>query len=436
VLGSGVYYVKATHAPDVQALGEIKDVRATVTGTGVVAPAQNPDLAFVSGGRVTHVYVEVGDTVGKGQTLATLDVSTLAASREQAAANAAAAEAKLADMKAGARDVDVEAKKTLVAQSETNLQNTYTTATTHMQQAYGKSFSGVSQYTDALFNQPNTVNPTVVFTSSNGQAASELSATRVDIQNMFPVWQSEVNQLSIASTSADVEDALTKAVSHLQTVRQYNDKVSVALSTVIPSATFNQAASTAAQVSAATYRDVIYAAIAQLQADQQQIANQKIAIQAAKDSLNQVTAGATKEQIAAQEAAVRAAYASVQSFDSQIRNNTIVAPFSGVVASVRIKIGDIAGSNTPAIALNARGAQQVIASFSEIDITKVHVGDAAQVTLDAYGNDRIFPATIVSVDAAPSTVGGATGYRATVQFDKNDTAIATGMTANITIQTK
>jgi multidrug resistance efflux pump len=153
-------------------------------------------------------------------------------------------------------------------------------------------------------------------------------------------------------------------------------------------------------------------------------------VRLATDALNQVKAGSTAEQIAAQKAVVAAAHASVSGIDAQIRNNIIIAPFSGTVASVHVKTGESVAANTEIISLNPASALQVAVYFSEIDITKIHVGDAAHVTLDAYGDSRAFSARVVTVDSAPSTTGG---YKATLQFTESDSAITAGMTANITI---
>ena len=70
-------------------------ITKTVSSSGTVEPAQTADLNFASAGRVTAVDVTVGQTVTDGQTLATIDDSTLAATLAQAQATLANDQAQL-----------------------------------------------------------------------------------------------------------------------------------------------------------------------------------------------------------------------------------------------------------------------------------------------------------------------------------------------------
>ena len=434
-IASAWYYRSATRIP-VPGVGNEGAGVLEITGAGTVEPSENPDLSFAAGGRVTSVTARVGNTVYRGQTLASLDTSALAAQRAQASANVEAAQARLAQLQAPARTEDVSAKQTAIAQANAALTNLYATIATGISQAYDKSFSGLSQNTDTLFNQANSNNPTLVFYNTNGTTASAAISARINALNELTTWQSETAALSSAASHGQIDSALVTSLSHLQILRSYGDALLTALSGAVPSNTFSQSSITAAQISVASYRDSINALISALQSDQQQITSGKLAIQSATDALAQVTASATPAEIAAQQATIAAAQANVQSIDAQIRNEIIVAPFSGTVASVGVKTGDIVAANTPAISLNPESALQIVIYFSEIDVTKIHVGDTAQVTLDAYGNARAFQAQVVSIDSAPSKTGAnasGTGYKVTLQFAKSDPAITSGMTANIII---
>ena len=64
----------------------------TVSGSGTIAPAKQADLDFAVSGRVTAVKVEAGDTVDKGDVLATLDTVSLDAALASAKAQREAAE--------------------------------------------------------------------------------------------------------------------------------------------------------------------------------------------------------------------------------------------------------------------------------------------------------------------------------------------------------
>ena len=431
---SGIYYVVSTRtlSPTLASptMGSIEEV---VTGSGTVEPAQNPDLAFVSGGRVARVNVAVGQTVYAGQLLASLDTSTLAAQRANAEANLASQQAKLASMQAGPRAVDTQAKQTAIDQANQSLSNTYINVVANITDAYDKAHSGVSSDTDTLFNQPNSPSPTLVFNTTDNQAGSDATNGRAQANNTFANWNTSLQGITGASTPQQLDAALTQAIANLQTIRDFSGKVLASLNSAIASNNFSQAQITAAQTSVGALRDTVNGLILNLQGVQQQLSNNKLAVQSAQDALNQVLAGSTPQDIAAQQAQVDAASANVALYDAQISNSVVVAPFSGTVSSVRVKSGDIVAANTPAISLNPEGALQISVYLNEVDAAKVRVGNKASVTLDAYGSLQPFDAVVASIDRSPTMQNNVPGYKATLQFAGSDPRITSGATANVTI---
>jgi hypothetical protein len=364
--------------------------------------------------------------------LATLDSSTLAAQRAQAVAAQKAEEAKLSQMQGGPRQVDISAKQTAVSQAQLSLQNAYGTVADALNDAYGKTYGAVHTDTDTLFSNPDSANPTLIFMTSNSQTSSETVAARTSTNQDLANWKLELSALS--SNTALLESALSKGLSHLALERDYANTVTEALASAISTTAFPQSSINASIAAAGTMRDAIAARITALQTLSQQIAADKLAVQSAQNALDQTLAGSTKEEIAAQAASVEAARANVASLDAQIAKTVISAPFGGTVSSVRIKKGDNATPDTPAISLTPSGTLQVSAYFSETDAAKIATGTRAEVTLDAYGSGRVFSATVSEVDRSPTQQNGVPAYKATLQFDEEDPAISPGMTANVTIK--
>jgi macrolide-specific efflux system membrane fusion protein len=65
------------------------DLVQEVSVTGTVKPAQEVDLAFERSGKVSEIYVKVGEPVATGEVLAVLDNSELSAKLAQARASLA-----------------------------------------------------------------------------------------------------------------------------------------------------------------------------------------------------------------------------------------------------------------------------------------------------------------------------------------------------------
>jgi len=145
-------------------------------------------------------------------------------------------------------------------------------------------------------------------------------------------------------------------------------------------------------------------------------------------------AGSTPQDISAQEAQVKSAAADVAAAQAQLNKTFISAPFSGIVTVVDAKAGKIVSPNTPEISMISTGAFQIESYVPEINIALIAVRDKASVTLDAYG-EKIFPASVVSIDPAETVRDGVSTYRAMLQFDAQNPLIKSGMTANVSITT-
>ncbi|MGH3780998.1 MAG: efflux RND transporter periplasmic adaptor subunit [Pseudonocardiaceae bacterium] len=97
-------------------------IRQTVSATGTIEPAQQADLSFGVSGQVTAVPATVGEQVGSGQTLATVDAASLPSALAQAHAAVASAVAKVAaDRAAGASAAQVTADDAALASAEAQL---------------------------------------------------------------------------------------------------------------------------------------------------------------------------------------------------------------------------------------------------------------------------------------------------------------------------
>jgi multidrug efflux pump subunit AcrA (membrane-fusion protein) len=102
----------------------------TVSADGTVAAAETDDLSFTSAGTVTAVNVKAGQTVKKGQVLATIDSAALESSVAEAESNVADAQATLSD------DTDADASDEQLAADESAL-TTAQDALSNAQEALG-----------------------------------------------------------------------------------------------------------------------------------------------------------------------------------------------------------------------------------------------------------------------------------------------------------
>lgn len=427
-VASLTYYLIESAPPKV-AIASVQKGTVTddVTATGVVSPVQNPVLSFESGGQVRRVTVQAGNTVHAGAVLATLDTGVLSASLS-------AAEARLNELESGPRGTDIAGQQTAVQTAKQSLSNTYTNFPVSLQSAETKAETSVDA-TDVLFDYSTHANPALSVPISSANANNYNLKITVDSERqalvpMLTQWKADIATAN-PSNPEQLQQLANESVANLNQVNQYMSDLEAALNEAQVSPSFSEAQQAADLTLVDNARDTVNGQITAINAAAQSISTQQLAIQSAQDSLNQKLAGASVQEIAAQQA-------SVAGIEAQIRQQEIIAPFTGKVASVSIKPGDVVSPNTQAIALIPNGNFEVDVYLPENQIANLKVGNPVTVTLDAYGANRTFPASVATIETSPSidpnSPGGTTGgYKVTVVFDQADPAIANGMHANVTI---
>src|SRR3989344_4794027 len=124
---------------------------------------------------------------------------------------------------------------------------------------------------------------------------------------------------------------------------------------------------------------------------------------------------------------------SLQDAKNNLSDYYIRAPFDGLITNTDAKVGEIAAVNAPLVTLMSANIFQIESYVPEMNIALIHLGDMAKVTLDAYGEDILFGAKVVSVDPAETIRDGVSTYKIKLQFDGPDDRIKSGMTANVSI---
>lgn len=92
IIGGTIYHSRSGVTAVTTAKITRQDLASVVTGTGQIKPKNYVNIGATAFGRITHLYVQEGDHIKKGQTLATIE-------SVQPAATVAAQEANIASMK-------------------------------------------------------------------------------------------------------------------------------------------------------------------------------------------------------------------------------------------------------------------------------------------------------------------------------------------------
>lgn len=381
--------------------------------TGKVIAAKNVDMGFETSGRVSKVNVKVGDRVKKGQVLASLENGDYASALQKNYA-------LLKDLQSGSKQGEVGLSANELENAKRELALSTQSLTDQLRDIYSKADDAIRFKVDNSFRNPRSVNPEFMYwIDQNPALQASLSAQRLKIGEMLSAWSKNTS----ISNLAQIRQYITATQSFI------ND-ANTAISTVserVSATDSTYADVTAKKTDIASARTSFAAAVASLNQAEISYNNSVNGLTLAEQRYSVKTTG-TNTDLDIQRA-------NLQSAQAMIAKTIIRAPFDGVITKVDIKEGEISSPNTPILGLLNDGEYQVETYVSENDVAKLAVGQTAKVSLDAYGRDVFFTATIISVDPAETLKDGVSTYRTKLQFAEKDERIKSGMTANISIET-
>ncbi len=370
-----VYFATRPAAPEVPETVTVRRGKLvqSVEATGSVKPGREFSLDFDQPGRVTVVRAQIGDRVKAGDVLAEIDATTLdlQVARAKAAYNMAVA--NLAVRQAGEIPESIKLADAELRRAEASL-------------AESQLRLDATRQTSEL---------------SIRMAQIGVEAKQLALDEARSAQPGVVSYVSVRAA----ELALTQAQYELQNAR-LNAQTGVN-------------SQEAAVAVAAAGRD---AARAGLDAKRAQLrAVDKAPLDAA---IAEAKAGLSLAEASRAQAALR-------------------APVDGVITDVAVSEGESSSPRTTtAYQPQGTSAVKMISIYAEVevdvaesDVAKLKVGQAAEVTLDAFGDDRTFAGTLVWISPAETTVQDLVYYKARVALTEQNNDIRPGMTATAKIMT-
>lgn len=361
--------------------GEIKhvvtrgDITDTLVLSGKVEPVDRVEMAFATSGAVERVYKQNGDTVRAGEKIVELDNSSLRASLADAMAR-----------------LDIEKAEAEVSNAELDqaVLNAYAKLLSDDLVAYSKD-------PDVALDQSPVI--------SGSYEGSREGEYKVDVEFSNNNSQRKIRYSGLESGTIDILDYKAVPLGNNGLFIKFDE-------------------------GEAAIGDTWRVSIPNVEGDSY-VANLS-AYKAALASRDAAQSENVSDEIS--KARIKQAEAQVAGINADIEERILRAPFNGVVSKVDISRGEIASSGTIVATVISPDSYQVKVQVPEVDIVNMVPGLVANITLDAYGKEVIFPAKVFSVDQSETKVDGVTIYEAKVLFDQGDPRILSGMTANIEIK--
>jgi HlyD family secretion protein len=408
VIGGGYWFFARSSGAPYQFITVTRgSITETVSATGNTTPTKSVSLGFQNSGTIARVNYNLGDQVTAGAIIAELNTANLSAALQQAQANLAVAQANLASLQVGTRPEQLAIDQSAVTQDQDALANAITSA-------YAVSDSAVHTDADQFFINPRNSNAALTFIVPDAALTNTVVQERVALEPVLVAWN--------AGTTA------TQAMQNLTQVGAFLNDVAAALTETQPSESLPIATLNAYESSIAEARTGVAGALTAL-------TSAETALTSAEGTLTLAIAGSTAQDIASQQAQVDEAQAGVASAEANLQNAEIIAPIGGVLTQQDAKVGQQTSPGVSLVSIIGNGGFEVDTGVSDTDVGKLAVGDAATMTLDAFPNET-FAGTVFYIAPAETNTDGVISYLVKISFDKPDSRLKSGLTANIDIQAK
>lgn len=428
------YYFNGNEETDYEFVNAKKgDIIQEVSVTGRIKPVTSVDLAFEKSGKISNTYVNVGDRVFVGQRLVTFENSEFLAQLSQAEALLDKDKFRLDEIKNAVRPEEIQVQEVKVLNSKLALIDAKNNAIDKLEDSYTKADDAVTNKVDQFFSNPKTSNPQLLSSiSGDQQLESEIESSRVLIDSVLKSFRSSLDTTNLSS---DIALSISSGKDNLNIIKSFLDKIAIIINGLKSNSSLSKSTIDAWKADLSTARTNINVAITNLvSADEKlKVAESNLAL--SEQELLLKKAPATEDEVKIQEIQIKQSQANVDYYKSQVAKSILYSPIYGVVTMQDAKVGEIVNANKTIISIISESKFEIEANIPEVDIAKIDKGDSVSVTLDAYGRDIIFPASVTFIDPAETIIDGVSTYKITVLFNKEDERIKSGMTAKMVIAT-
>ena len=399
---------------------DIGTVTSFISVSGDIAVEDLIPLSFPVGGTVQNIFVERGDTVATGTILATVGDTTQQAEYAAARAEVARTQAVRDEIQNGQTAAEAAVTQTTVTNAEAALFDTIKTEAARVESArttlYTSNLTAV-----ALDPETEGAPPTITGSytcTAEGTYELELYRSNTDSGYSYRYRGIETGTKVVSVTQAAPLGSCGLRIQFPATANYRNGEV---FTIAIP----NTASPTYAN-NRALYEEALVR-------EETNIAAAKQALDLALDQGTVATAGARVEALVAANATVAAAEARLLQAESNLSDQVIRAPKSGVITDVLITPGETVTAS-PVMNLYTSHKTSFTASVPEKDIARIALNQPADITFDAKP-DTTITGQVNFISPVPTITNGASFYEVAIILDTKPDWLRAGMQADVNIIT-
>lgn len=141
---------------------------------------------------------------------------------------------------------------------------------------------------------------------------------------------------------------------------------------------------------------------------------------------------ANEQDLRNSELSVQAAQLGLERAQEDLLATTLLAPFSGVIASLAVSEGNTVNANAAVLSIIDDSSVKLEAQVDETEIALVSLGLSAEVELDAV-SDKTFVGEVITISPAARLVSNIPIFDVTIKLDNTESLMRSGMTAEAEI---
>ena len=386
----------------VVAPAQVRDIVHTYDSTGSVEAPLNVNIAAKVTGRIEALPFREGDRIKKGQILVKIDPSEVEGEVQQAMAGLAEAQYRL-------------------AQAKLNQGPNNTSVDTQIRQQKASVASANADYNQVRVNydaQLASANANVLDTESRVEnAKASVDAAKANLDNATSRYNRLLDLYKKGYIAAqDVDDAKTDVSSKQAALAITRGQLKSA-NAVKESA---QQQANIAKTKGKADIEASHAKLVQAQASLEYA------------SSNSVQTSAYKESLSALRSSVAAAQASLDSTKARRADTVIKSPLDGFVTGRNVDPGAVATPGQTILTVQFMKQVWVTVSVPEEICPKLHIGQPATVTLDAFP-EKSFTASVIQIN--PSADMQSRQFMVRAILSNSDGLLKPGMFARVSFET-
>lgn len=370
------------------------------TAVGSVEAVSEAKLQTESGGRVTSVLADIGDTVSAGTILATLENNSERASLLQAQGSYEAAVAGAEQSDSGVRG------------SEIALTSAKEAARAEARSSYSAVNDILITTIDQFYSEPQSPALPGVRVSGN---TSFLSAERIAFQTIMPQWQTAV----AANDESNLNALLLQSEANVV-------RMITLLDNFIQISSDARTADTLLGQPLTSYSASLLARRSQLNQVYSGLQSTRSNLTSAEEGFLRASIGGTSGELSLANAQVKIALGSLRAAQANYEKTLVRTPISGVVNAMYLKAGDYVSPSAPAAIVANNNGLEIKTAVNQEDSLKLAIGDTVSIDRTATG----------TITALAEAIDPSTGKVAVNISVAADTTLQNGTTALITFTAK